>query len=393
MGFWLDYRWTILFYSTIIILLILFRKKFDMQNRFVAMYRTKIGLKLMDRIGVKHSELVKLIAYIGIGIGFVGLIFIVYVLIKNFVGMILVPSAPAAVSLVIPGVAIPGSPITIPLISGWIALFLVILIHEFSHGVVARAHKIKVKSSGIFFLGPLMGAFVEPEEKTLRKKEDTAQYSIYAAGPFSNVLLALLCIVLLMFIFTPVTTAVTTNLGIELAGVTDNYPAKEAGLEKGMVITQVSGEPVKTYTEFTNQLAVVRPNETVSITANGTVYSFKTAANPTNPKKGYLGILASTAPKTELKNKSMWAAVLYGIFKWLRELIALTGILSLGIGLANLLPLGPVDGGRMLQVGLVKIKGKQKGILWWKKISLATLLLLVINILWPILKSIGQSLV
>ena len=53
--------------------------------------------------------------------------------------------------------------------------------HEFGHGVVARAHGLKIQSSGIFLLGPLFGAFVEPNEKQLKKQNDIVQYSIYSA--------------------------------------------------------------------------------------------------------------------------------------------------------------------------------------------------------------------
>lgn len=390
MSFWQDYRWVILFYSSIIILLFIFRKKFDVHNKFMAMYRTKIGLKLMDKLGVKHSEFFKWLGYIGIGVGYIGLFVIVFFLLKNLVTLLSVPGAQSAVSLVVPGVKVPGSPITIPLITGWIALFLVILIHEFSHGVIARAHKIPVKSSGIFFFGPLMGAFVEPEEKKLRKASDTAQYSVYAAGPFSNVLLALLCLFLLTYAFAPLNTMMVDEVGVELAGVTEGYPAIEAGLDAGMVITKIGDVDVINYQELSSNLMRVRPGDQVEITADGKLYRFVAAESPSNPNQGYLGIMTSNKPVTQLKKEGWLFNVLHAILAWITELFAITGILSLGIGLANLLPLGPVDGGRMLQVTFEKTKGEKKGLLWWKRISLATLALLAINLFWPIIKWIGK---
>ncbi len=386
MGFFQDYRWVILFYSTIILLVYIFRKKFDRPNFFLAMYRTKIGIKLMDKIGVKHAEVVKLLGYIGIGVGYSGLVLIVYYLLKNIFNLLMVPTATSAVSLVIPGVKIPGSPIMIPLITGWIALFLVILVHEFSHGVVARAHKIPVKSSGIFFMGPLMGAFVEPEEKKLRKSSDTTQYSVYAAGPFSNVLLALLCLFLLTYAFDPVAGSMSTEIGVPVVGVTEGYPAMDAGLEGGVVITSVNGVDITNHAQFTKNMEDVRPGEEVTVTADGTVYNIVTAENPSDPNKGYIGIMASTKAKTELNNQTLYYKILHRILMWLGELMAITGLLSLGIGLANLLPLGPVDGGRMLQVSLEKIKGSERGNFWWRKVSVATLLLLAINLFWPVIK-------
>lgn len=388
MGFWQDYRWVILFYSAIILLVFVFRKKFDIHHKFLAMYRTKIGLKLMDKWGKKHSELIKVIAYMGIGVGYIGLISIVVVLLRSLFKLLTVPTAKAAVVPVVPGISIGG--IHIPLITGWIALFIVIVVHEFSHGVVAKAHKLPIKSSGIFFLGPLMGAFVEPEEKKLRKSSDTTQYSVYAAGPWSNILLAGVCLLLLTYAFAPGIGAMEDEIGIELVGVTEGYPAKEAGMKSGMVITAVNGENVKNYEKFTEQMTDVGPHEQVSITADGQEFTFNTAENPDDPEKGYLGVMASSKAKTELKKDSLWYLVLHSVIAWFAELFAMTGLLSFGIGLANLLPLGPVDGGRMLQLTLEKIKGKDKGNAWWRKISVLTLLLLALNLFWPLLKWVGK---
>jgi membrane-associated protease RseP (regulator of RpoE activity) len=390
MSFLAQYKWVILFYSAIILLVYIFRKKFDMQNKFIAMYRTKIGLGLMDRVGTKYSETVKVLGYIGIGAGYVGLFAIVFFLLKNLFSLLTIPTATSAVSLVIPGVKIPGSAVTIPLITGWIALFFVILVHEFSHGLVSRAHKIPVKSSGIFFLGPLMGAFVEPEEKKLRKSPDTVQYSVYAAGPFSNMLLALAALLLLTYAVGPAVDAMHDTVGVEIVGVTDGYPAKDAGMTGGLVVTKIGNDAITNYQEFTTTLQYYRPNETISITANGTEYTFLTGTNPSNPKTSYLGVMASNKPKTQLKSDAAYFKVLYVIVNWIAELLAITGILSFGIGLANLLPLGPVDGGRMMQVSLEKIRGPEKGNWLWRKISVFTLLLLAINLFWPVIKWIGK---
>ena len=59
------------------------RKKLDVQKVifplvYIILYRTKVGIKLMDKIASKHRELVKLFGYISIGIGYVGIFFISY---------------------------------------------------------------------------------------------------------------------------------------------------------------------------------------------------------------------------------------------------------------------------------------------------------------------------
>ena len=45
-----NYKWVILFYAVIILLIYLNRHKFEFQGRFIALYRTKVGLRLMDKI-------------------------------------------------------------------------------------------------------------------------------------------------------------------------------------------------------------------------------------------------------------------------------------------------------------------------------------------------------
>ncbi|MBI4738661.1 site-2 protease family protein [Candidatus Woesearchaeota archaeon] len=389
MSFFAENKWVLLVYGLIVLLVYLNRHRFEVQNKIVMMYKTKMGLGLMGRIGVRHGELVKFIAYCGIGIGFAGMVFIFYMLIKNLISLLLIPDAQSAVGLIVPGLALPGSPIKIPLISGWIALFLVILVHEFSHGVVARAHNLAVKSSGIFFLGPLMGAFVEPEEKRLRASPDTVQYSVYAAGPFSNILLALLMILILSYVMVPIVSALTVPVGVTLVGVSDKYPAQVAGLASGTLITQLNGKNITRYDEFESGLACVKPGDAVSIVANETPYTIVAAEDPKKPGKGYLGVLASSIATRELKTKNAFTNLVYPVILWTVELFYILVILSLGIGLANLLPLGPVDGGRMAQTALERTKGKEPGAAWWKKLTIITFFILIINIFWPLIKWLG----
>jgi len=83
------------------------------------------------------------------------------------------------------------------LFSYWIlSIFLIAVIHEFSHGVVGRAWKLKIKSSGFAFLSILVpvipAAFVEPDEKQTAKASARAQLGMLSAGPFSNVVFAAL---------------------------------------------------------------------------------------------------------------------------------------------------------------------------------------------------------
>jgi len=68
----------------------------------------------------------------------------------------------AALASASPGAApiIPGR--NIPLLEGLLALVIILAVHEGAHGILARLHRIRLKSAGIVLFGILpVGAFVE----------------------------------------------------------------------------------------------------------------------------------------------------------------------------------------------------------------------------------------
>ncbi len=73
-----------------------------------------------------------------------------------------------------------------------IALAIVAIAHEFSHGVFMKLFKVKIKSTGLVFLGPILGAFVEEEQNSFHKKNNLEQMTVLGAGVFANILMALL---------------------------------------------------------------------------------------------------------------------------------------------------------------------------------------------------------
>ncbi|MBW2991581.1 site-2 protease family protein [Candidatus Woesearchaeota archaeon] len=381
----IQYKWVILFYLIIILIIVRNKKKFEFQAKFIALYRTKVGLRLIEKIGTKYAKFIKILGYIGIFVGYLGMAIIMIFLIKGLYDLVFVPEAPAVIAPVIPGVPIPGSPIFVPFWYGIISLFIVVLIHEFSHGIVAKAYKLPVLNTGIVFFGPLIGAFVEPDEKKLKKREDKVRYSVFAAGPFSNIITAGIVLLILSLVLTPVTDAVAQPIGFSFSEVEQGMPAELAGIEPGVVYNKVNNQSVLSIPAFLSALENLKINETVIISNEQNTYIMMAAPSKEEPGKAVIGVRFSAKKNTHFTNQDN---VLVQLLLWFDGLFIWIFILSLGLGLANLLPLGPVDGGRMLQVSLTRSLGKKKGNLVWSKVTIIMIIILAILLLTPIIKAV-----
>ena len=373
----------ILFYLGVILFVILNRKRFQFQLKIIALYKTSCGIKLMDAIASRFRELIKLAGYISIGVGFVGMAAIFCSLLYFLYLMFTVRDAPAAIAPVLPGVQIPGVPFYIPLVEGVIAIFFVAVVHEFAHGVVARAHDVKVKNTGVGILGPIFLAFVEPDDEQLRKKSDVVNYSIFAAGPVSNFVLFGI-VLLILTLISPIISSAYPPAGISFTSISDDAPAHLAGLQTGVTYDKINNQSVLTVKTFVDRLETVSPGEKIYISNDRVTIPVNTAAHPDNPSKAYLGVNIAQ----EQRGSSTWS---FAVVSWIIGLFRLIGILSLGIGLGNLIPLGPIDGGRMLQQALHKIKGERKGNKALLRLSLIVLIILIL-LLYPIFRDTFRAL-
>jgi membrane-associated protease RseP (regulator of RpoE activity) len=322
---------------------------------YAVLWKTKFGLKFMDKIADKYRELVKLIGYCFVGFGFIGMIFIsfniLYLLFQLFVSP---RTAAQGVAPVLPLTNIPG----LGYLSFWhflITIFITVLVHEFAHGIVARAHKIPVKASGlgvfslILPLFPL--AFVEPEEKKLEKSPDIVQYSIFSAGPMTNIILYLVVVLLFSFVVIPLESNITHPVGISFNGLMDNYSAQEAGMRPGTIINSYNGEQVLTYQNFTSLAGDIRPDQQITLGTDNGTFTIVTKPSPDDPEKGYIGILDIRNERRINDKYSSFGTA----FFWIKDLIRWLFMINLLVGLMNLLPLMVTDGGRMLKTAFEKI--------------------------------------
>ncbi len=375
---------TISFYFLVILLLVIYRKKFEFQGKIIALRRTKFGVTFINKYAKKHKELIKILGYTGIGVGFVGMVYIFVYVLGALIKLFTHPGGPAALSPVLPGVSVPGSPLFIPL---WvlIPLFVVIVLHELGHGLVAKAHGLPIKSTGFVFFGPIAGAFVEPDEKKLQKSSDVVQYSVFAAGPFANALTAVVALGIIALLINPLTGLMVSPSGFSVGEVTPNFPAAIAGLQPGATYSVVNGKNVSSYEELITTLSCMTPGENISIGNSTNSFVVTTTKNPSNKEKAYVGVMGI---KTTFQTKPHVPQWLLSFMLFLRQFFFWIFVLSLGLGAFNLLPLGPVDGGRMIQLSFAKTLGTKKGHAWWIKLALFLVIIILILLFVPIIRAI-----
>ena len=379
----------IIFIILLGLVLYLKRDKLDIQKVFfpfiyLILYRTKLGLRLMDSWSKKYNYIIKLFGYCSIGFGFVGMIYISLAIFMFVLKLIFFPSvSEPGVSLVLPFTNIPG--VGYLSFTHWIlALFLLAIVHEFAHGVVARAWKVPVKSSGfavLALLAPIIpAAFVEPDEKHMEKRDDVVKYSVFAAGPIANLVFAFLILLAFPFVgdvsgstTAPYEDQITEPIGFSFETLEGDYPATLANVPNG-VINGINGNEFDDYTEFYKQMMCVRPDEALTLNTEEGDYLITTGVKEDDPERGFIGIKPvqnERRVKDEYTSMAPFYYWLKGFFKWLF-------LLNFFIGLANLLPLGIVDGGRMLQVALHKtISNKKKAQKIWVWIGFMFLFALV----------------
>lgn len=369
----------LIFYGIILLIYFRYKDRFHTQGILI-LYRTKLGLGLMDTIALKCPRLVTFLAYAGVLVGFTGMVFILYTLVVETWKLVFVPGTAPALAPLLPGVQIAGA----PTLSFWhwiLAIFVVAVIHEFSHGVVARLFRVPIKSSGVAFFGPILGAFVEPEETELEKISIWKQLSVFAAGPFSNLLSGALVFLLITLLFAPLVSQLYEADGITVTAVIDDYPMNQTGIDVPFTISGINGNQTLDFVSFIDTLSAAAPGDTLLLETNKGDYSVITIANPDDPTKAFLGV-SGLEQEVVFKEQFVSLEPLRPVLDWLQLFLIWLFLIHIGIGLFNLLPLGPLDGGRMFYAAafaLVKNAKKAKRALMFS--TTLCLILIVVNFL------------
>ena len=130
--------------------------------------------------------------------------------------------------------------------------------------------------------------------------------------------------------------------------------------------------------DISETLETAKPGDRITLITNESEYlNIILSANPEDKEKPYIGVSLSqdSIPNEAFIEK--YTKFGYNTLMFFGTLFFWLITLNLGIGLFNLLPLGIVDGGRMLDVALHKMLPKHHAEKVWKGISIFYLILII----------------
>jgi membrane-associated protease RseP (regulator of RpoE activity) len=177
----------------------------------------------------------------------------------------------------------------------------------------------------------------------------------------------------------------TNAVGVGYESLDEGSAAMTAGMPASGTITAIGGESITDTKDLLANLEGLKPGDEITLTIAETDYTAVLGENPTDTSKAYLGV--KTVTNETVRKDSVPAALYFA------TIIAMTTafwtyIISLGIGIANLLPIGPIDGGRMILLALESRFEKERARGIWARGSTILIILVVILVAVPILKAI-----
>ena len=228
----------------------------------ILMVRSKRGLNLLDKT-VKPRGFWRFYGEISLWVCMFSMIMVGLLMVIAFITALLTPpqSPPPSASEL---VAIPGLNPVIPLGWGAIAFIVALVIHEFGHGLQARAHGMRIRAFGLLQLGPLpLGAFAEPQYEELTNAPSKERMRMFAAGPATNIFAAIVC---LMFLGGLAGQFVATDDGVHVRGIVQEEGAYNAGLEPWDTIQSIDNQTVSNVDDFYDIMTAYSANDTIAIT-------------------------------------------------------------------------------------------------------------------------------
>ncbi|MGC8669962.1 MAG: site-2 protease family protein [Candidatus Micrarchaeia archaeon] len=289
------------------------------------------------------------------------IIYQVGVILYNMISGVALTSSVHGLGNLISGVfLIPG--IDMPLIAGLASLAILLIVHEFSHGILARIFKVKLKSIGMLVFGVVpLGAFVEPDDKMIKKLSPEKQTKIFSAGISSNLVAMLLFFVL--FSGTSGIMQSAIKYAVVILGTSAGYPANGI-IAPGTIIYKWDGHTVNSAATLESAAINDKPGKVVTLVTNKGTYNVTAIADPTNSSRGLIGVDIGVKPEIN----TPLSKTLYFLYM----LFALSLMLNFLVAVVNLLPIPGFDGWQVLNANI-----KRKSIL--KAFTIVVTIIFIIN--------------
>lgn len=262
-----------------------------------------------------------------------------------------------------------------------------------------------------------MEAQIAPYDRQFQSKTVGQRAMQLFAGPMMNFVLAIV-----IFVIIGLVQGVPSEKPI-IGEVLEDSPAMTAGLEQGDEVVQINGQPITTWLEFT-QIIREHPNEAIELVVvrDGSEMTLSVTPREAVIEErviGQIGVL-NAYEKSFIKTITYGFELTYettklilvnlvmlisgqlsldmlsgpvGIYDATDKIVQTgfmnylmwTAMLSINLGVINLVPLPALDGGRLLFVGIEAVRGKpidpqKEGIV--HVIGFALLMLLMIVVTW-----------
>jgi membrane-associated protease RseP (regulator of RpoE activity) len=268
---------------------------------------------------------------------------------------------------VLPGVPIPGIGTIVPLIA-WVSLGMILVVHEFSHGILLVKYKEKIRSVGLILFGLVpMGAFVEQEDKSFLKRPEKKQILVLSAGPSSNLFTMLIGIILLL-LFVQLTVPINTEINneyaktysginvvsveetISLCGISEKAPAKDKLFEEDIIL-KINNNDVNSINVIINE---IRNSEEISFLVLRNGIEEEVEIEPylfEDMNLRRIGVMFGMVPTGYEPPFGIQIASI--IIQAINSILFFFAILSFAVGMFNFLPSDPLDGGRIAKFVLL----------------------------------------
>lgn len=272
--------------------------------------------------------------------------------------------------------------------------------------------------SKAFFIMDERKTQIAPYDRQFASKTVGQRAMQLFAGPLMNFILAIA-----IFMILGIIQGVPAEQAL-VGGIQSGSPAEEAGMIAGDEVVQIEGNGVTTWEEFT-KVVQEHPDEEISITVDRSgkeeslLVTPKLVVDPLGEEIGQLGVqlgfeksflktfqygFIQTYDTTKLILTNLMKLVTgqysidmlsgpVGIYDFTDQVVQTgftsflmwTAMLSVNLGIINLVPLPALDGGRLLFVGIEAIRGKpidpqKEGVVHF--IGFALLMLLMIVVTW-----------